>query len=354
MKKYFLDPVDCVPTGAATELTMYRCISCANAIPGNREALISKHTEIRQQAHIIQELKTKEVTGQFYLLWETLEVPPWGDRINVCCRACEEFAELRSYNVNLTQFLGHQSKTLTICKCFDLPTALLEIGYFPCSPITPRIAIAMEVLEEFHLLNVICHVSNYQYAVYLQRKHTNIDSIDLYRCIQRCYRPFSLLYQQTMIMAKSAYESARIDCEICIRCDQPTITMDACFGATSLLKTSKLDIEPHQQHDYLLKDLDKSEIVSKTEDVEREEEVDPNACQTLASKITNARTESEYFQGLHYTGITGSICKHGIPLWFLNISHGKEKTVFGAKLLQHIATLGQAGTWNVKYDIMCS
>jgi len=130
--------------------------------------------------------------------------------------------------------------------------------------------------------------------------------------------------------------------------------MDACFGATSLLKTSKLDIEPHQQHDYLLKDLEKSEISSKTEDVEKEEEVDPDACQNLASKITNARTESEYFQGLHYTGIMGSICKHGMPLWFLNISHGKEKTIFGAKLLQHIATLGQPGVWNVKYDIMCS
>jgi len=124
--------------------------------------------------------------------------------------------------------------------------------------------------------------------------------------------------------------------------------VDACFGVTSLLKNSTLDVEPYQSHDYLLKDLPIEVIAGENQ----EEEYDTNDCQPLAANASNMRIDSSYFRGLHYTGLMGSVCKHGMPLWFLNISHGKEKQIFGVKVLEHALTQWK-GPWNVKYDIMC-
>lgn len=229
----------------------------------------------------------------------------------------------------------------------------MQSGFFPCTAKIAQIAIDMDVLEEYHLLNVMCDVSNHSFAAYLARRSTtshHSGQADIYRSIQRCYRPWSLLYQQSDKLSNSFNESLRTDCSLCQPSGNATITLDACFGATSLARNSRLDIEPQQDHDYLLKDLTRDVIGGGDE----ADDFEDAQCFHMASKPTNNRLDNAYFAGLHYTGLMGSVCKHGMPLWFLNISHGKEKTVFGASILRHIQSLDFSGTWNVKYDIMCT
>lgn len=349
IKRFFYE-TSAPDTTQETE-TNYRCITCGDSNNQTLDEISEQHTSNRRKTHVIQELVQERVLDVQYEVWRTLRSPPWGDSVDFSCKIHASSDTQKPYNLTLVRLNGHQDRRLITCKCTDLLTSLLSCGFFPASPSQPKFAIDMELLEEFHLLNVTCHVSNYSYAAYLNRKSTNEDSIDLYRLIQGCYRPWSLLYQQSQRMAKDFSEPARIDCPVCTRSGNPTITLDACFGATSLLKNSLLDAQPQQSHDYLLKDLTKEVIAgADEEDIDL---INTSPCEHMASNPTNERTESSYFQGLHYTGLMGSICKHGMPLWFLNISHGKEKAVFGAKIIQHVQSLPGKNKWNIKYDIMC-
>jgi hypothetical protein len=249
---------------------------------------------------------------------------------------------------------GQQSRRVTSCKCQTVNECLLSVGFFPCTPSIAQIAVDMDLLKEFHLLNVLSDVSNHSYAKYLERNDTTkhiMKCSEAYRGIQRCYRAWSLLFQQSKRMAKSFDQPARTDCPVCKHSGTATVTIDACFGATSFLENSKLDTEPYQDHDYLFKDLTREEIAGQATD----ELADPSTCENMASNPSNAKMDSAYFQGLHYTGLMGSVCKHGFPLYFQNISHGKEKQIFGAKILEHLQKIDNfSGSWNAKYDIMCS
>jgi len=288
-----------------------------------------------------------------YSIWETMVEPPWGKQISVVCNVHKDDATIKRHDVTLIRKEGQQRKVIATCACHELAEILLQIGFFPCTAKVAQIAIDMDIMEEYHLLNVMCDVSNHSYAGYLTRKSTTVNQAnqsDIYRSIQRCYRPWSLLYQQSQRLSNDFNESLRIECPVCQPSGNATITLDACFGATSMARNSRLDIEPQQDHDYLLKDLSK-EVIGGSDQTDDFEDA---LCFHMASKTTNNRMDSSYFAGLHYTGLMGSICKHGMPLWFLNISHGKEKAVFGAKILEYVQSLNFSGIWNVKYDIMCT
>jgi hypothetical protein len=348
IKAFFFKPVE------DSTIEKYRCITCKDASNGDLNTICNLHTSNRQRTHIIQVCKRHYVGETSYSVWESLEHPPWGEKLDFSCNHHQAPSSLSSYDITFIKSNGQQSRRILTCKCCHLTECLLSIGYFNCTPTTPQVAIDMEVLKEYHQLNTICHVSNHRYSEYLERNNTTkhiMNCTESYRSIQKCYRAWSLLYQQSMGMAVSFDQTARIDCPVCKTSGTATVTLDACFGATSLLKNSKLDVEPYQDHDYLLKDLTREQIQGEATD----EIVDPSACVNMASKPSNVKMDSAYYKGLHYTGLMGSVCKHGFPLYFVNISHGKEKQVFGAKILSHLQRIDNfSGSWNAKYDIMCS
>jgi len=60
-----------------------------------------------------------------------------------------------------------------------------------------------------------------------------------------------------------------------------------------------------------------------------------------------------YYDGLNETGLFGSVCKHGVPLFFLNVRFGGEKMIFPSRIVDKLLE-GDVKELILKYDSICS
>jgi len=217
------------------------------------------------------------------------------------------------------------------------------------------------MLRSYRLLNVICKTNQKAYADYIEEvSYTKYGSkeIEVYRSMQGCYRAFSYLYGQ-ILQGKSLEESSRIDCPCCMHNKDKTasVTFDVCFGCTGKEAKAKFPVEPFHQEAYVLRDLTEKEVMTDInakipEHLRKRRKKGGKDC-PLRALTYSGKVSTKYFQGLRYTGLLGSICKHEFPLYFLNVMYGKEKQVFASRVWEHLHNLDPKRKWIAKYDIMC-
>jgi len=100
----------------------------------------------------------------------------------------------------------------------------------------------------------------------------------------------------------------------------------------------------------MLQDLTEREVFANT-NAERPE--DSEKCFKCQRRSTRGPLQKAgYYDGLNETGLCGSVCKHAVPLFFINIRFGGEKMIFPSVILDKI--IGGKPGWSLlaKYDSM--
>jgi hypothetical protein len=334
----------------------YRCVDCNTKDNYCAEHLKAKHINTRSRIHTTQSLELDQVIKVFR--WNTLSVPLWGVTLDIRCQDCSSSCEEKT--VNFINKNGQQVRNLLYC-CQTQHTALISVGYFPATPSRPVTAFCIDMLKDFRSLNLICKVNQKTYAEHIVRSsHTKYDSteVEVYRSMQGCYRAFSFIYGQ-MMKGKTVHEPSRIDCPCCTFSEDAvaTVTFDVCFGCTGKEARAQNPVRPFHGEAYVLEDLTEEEVMN---DVNlkintpntNQRKVLPGDCELRATEYTGTAA-SPYYKGLRFTGLMGSICKHGFPWFFMNVMYGKEKLVFASKVWEHLRAKFPKRMWNAKYDIMC-
>lgn len=88
---------------------------------------------------------------------------------------------------------------------------------------------------------------------------------------------------------------------------------------------------------------DDQEDVSKVE-------IDCGERRSTRGKLVN----TGYYDGLNETGLCGAVCKHGLPLFLLNIRFGGEKMIFASTILDKLLENGTYERYLLKYDSICT
>jgi len=136
-----------------------------------------------------------------------------------------------------------------------------------------------------------------------------------------------------------------------------SVTFDVCFGCTGKEAKAKFPVEPFHREAYILRDLSEKEVMTDIdakipEHLRKGRKKGGKDC-PLRALTYSGKVSTKYFEGLRYTGLLGSVCKHEFPLYFLNILYGKEKQVFASRVWEHLHNLDPSRKWIAKYDIMC-
>jgi len=212
-------------------------------------------------------------------------------------------------------------------------------------------------MKEFRNANIFCGANAYSYANYLQQESLTkyqAKPIEVYRPLQDAYRPFTVLYNHCRAGSVSLSQDLTVRCPSCYYNleERRTASLDACFGAVGKRQQNHYPTESFFSTDYLLPDLPKETVIASEpiEDTERIQSV----CGERRS--TRGRlTKAGYYDGLNETGLCGSICKHGVPLYFINIRFGGEKMIFPATILEKLLLHdGPVNELLLKYDSICT
>jgi hypothetical protein len=109
-------------------------------------------------------------------------------------------------------------------------------------------------------------------------------------------------------------------------------SLDACFGAVGKAHQNNDPTKCFERNDYGLPDLNKEIVFPAKWLITRRSKDDgvKGLCRERRS-TREQMTKSGYYDDLNETGLFGSICKHGVPLYFLNVLYGGEKNDFSIK-----------------------
>lgn len=124
--------------GQCTNDAMSWCYQCSDIGPLCNECSIIIHQSIRSQTHITRSLRNVQGT----MIWESTNVPPWGDTIRVPCRHGASL--VRQRKIKLIQSHGQRQIILKTCDCCSWNQSLLEVGYWGTSPKQPSNEIILQ------------------------------------------------------------------------------------------------------------------------------------------------------------------------------------------------------------------
>jgi len=130
-----------------------------------------------------------------------------------------------------------------------------------------------------------------------------------------------------------------------------TAAFDACFGAVGKKHQNQHPTKLFVNNDYLLPDLPREIVViSEEEEDVSKVEIDCGERRSTRGKLVN----TGYYDGLNETGLCGAVCKHGLPLFLLNIRFGGEKMIFASTILDKLLENGTYERYLLKYDSICT
>lgn len=98
----------------------------------------------------------------------------------------------------------------------------------------------------------------------------------------------------------------------------------------------------------MLPDLSKEYVFQNSSQQE-----DQNAIGCQRRSTRGPLQKSGYYDGLDETGLCGSVCKHGVPLYFLNIRFGGEKMIFHSTVLDAVIDEKPDAKLQLRFDSMC-
>jgi len=202
-------------------------------------------------------------------------------------------------------------------------------------------------------MNHFCGANAYSFANFMDKKSQTkhqLKGMEVYRPLQDSYRPFTFLYAHCLAGSPDHTNNIKTECPCCQYNLQgnKTASFDACFGAVGKKHKNKHPTKPFLNYNYLLPDLLRDVVVtSEDETLDFETGCDIRATRSKLAK-------SGYYDGLNETGLCGSVCKHGIPLFFLNIRFGGEKMIFASKILDELLKQKDYKQYLLKYDSICT
>lgn len=219
-------------------------------------------------------------------------------------------------------------------------------------------AFQIDLLEEFKELNLLCRVNAYNFCQWLRRKSKTkhiIKECETYRPLIDCYRPFNSLINRCNESSINVNDSIKIRCAACFhnKGKVHSATLDACFGAVGKAHQNRYPTTPFTGNEYMLSDLSKETVAKYA----TEEEPAITSDQKQGCELRSTRGPLQkvgYYDGLNETGLCGSVCMHGVPLFFINIRFGGEKMIFPSTIMDKIVS--EKPDWNllIKYDSMCT
>ena len=66
-------------------------------------------------------------------------------------------------------FIGVMRKAIVeFCKCFSESELLISLGYFPSTPVNPKLAIDVQLFDFLEAMLLECHVSVYDFVAALR------------------------------------------------------------------------------------------------------------------------------------------------------------------------------------------
>lgn len=331
-----------------TELATSWCINCKDLDPMCNACSIRMHTSARSQTHITQ---TTEIIGNG-TGWSATLIPPWGNTIKLPCEAANH--QVHEASITFIQQNGQRKIQVVKCRCRSWSWALIKMGYWPSSPKQPQSAFDIDLMKTYQELNLVCGVNTYNFSHLLKRisitKYLYRQN-EVYRPLMDAYRPFSALYNKCTAGITTLSDAIKIRCPACYYNigKVHSATLDACFGTVGKVHQNRYPTLPFNSNDYMLPDLSKDEVFRYTDSDDLSEKKSP--CQRRSTR--GPLQKANYYDGLNETGICGSVCKHGVPIYFINIRFGGEKKIFPSVILDKIMDERPDFQLLAKYDSMC-
>ncbi|KAK6187290.1 hypothetical protein SNE40_005353 [Patella caerulea] len=249
-----------------------------------------------------------------------------------------------------------QDVSINFCPCEDAALTLLRFGLWPATPSAPRVAFDVELMELLSVLQLECQTSTKSFCEALKRQsffriqpflHSEKD---MYRClVGDCLIEY--MYHRSCLKTRASVCNHTIgkECPICQ--NSPTlVSMDANFGLVHKLSSgSSLGLNTrHSGPFFKWQTRFKGFVEDYSVNPKSLECSNFQAGNLLRSKVKNSK--------LDVTGVFGSICKHEIPLQFLNMSKG-ESLAYSAFLVEEFVkdrSHVEPKPLTVTYDIACS
>ncbi|XP_035688849.1 uncharacterized protein LOC118424401 [Branchiostoma floridae] len=249
-----------------------------------------------------------------------------------------------------------QHLDVAVCRCgyeTELQT-LLKLGLWGATPTNPKTAFSVSLLEWLVWLCREAQVSTLAFCKAVRWKNdlTLNEMNSLHRALTgECIAEFRH-FQHRLESMKDLSPSldGGISCPACPKNDgEQIIAIDANFGLVRKASSGTSSAPPLHGQSMFLEDEKLKEFLADYYDEEKPSEDCSHfkAGQCLRSKAQH--------QKLDVTGVFGSVCRHNIPLKFLNMFHGER---FGYPVFLIRNLLRDAKLRNIKlkiiYDVACS
>jgi len=284
--------------------------------------------------------------------WIATSTPPWGNVMTLQCK--EAGHQSHEASITLIQQYGQRNIRIIKCRCKSWSSALISIGYWPSSPKQPQSAFDIKLMKTYSDFNLMCGTNTYNFSQLLKRismtKYLSTQK-EVYRPLIDSYRPFSAIYNRCLAGTTSLSDPIKVRCPACYYNlgKVHSATFDACFGTVGKMHQNRYPTSPFNANEYMMQDLSKEEVFQHSNEDDLSEK--KSGCHRRSTR--GPLQKANYYDGLNETGICGSVCKHGVPLYFINIRFGGEKKIFPSVILDKIMEERPNFQLLAKYDSMC-
>ncbi|XP_035699509.1 uncharacterized protein LOC118432096 isoform X2 [Branchiostoma floridae] len=248
----------------------------------------------------------------------------------------------------------HSFWRVYVCSHEEEACTLLRFGLWAASADRPQTAFSTSLLEWLTALTLECQVSVLGFCNALRWRHNlSVPEVNLlYKALigEPMAEFHHYIHRKRTLQHLCSQAGSGTECPACPKDDgNLMVSLDANFGLVRKRTAGSSSRAPLHKDLYFLDDAAVQDFMSTySEEVKPDE--DCNNFKAGSSVRSKGRQEK-----LHVTGVFGAVCRHSMPLKFLNMHHG-ERLGYPVYMIQQLLSSVQPGT-NVKllvmYDIAC-
>ncbi|ELT94692.1 hypothetical protein CAPTEDRAFT_209352, partial [Capitella teleta] len=223
----------------------------------------------------------------------------------------------------------HHKVKMRFCNCEKRAATLLKHRLWPARPVSPNAAYHIDFLMLLSALTLKCHVSVKGFTGTLKHLHSLSDS--------------------QARLASLMQQSERL-CPICPKKRELIVCMDGNFGLVRKENSGRSFDPPILAGSFFIDDEDVQQHIKRANDTNNTQYKADCSEFEAGSSVRSQKTATK----LDVTGVFGAICRHEIPLKFMNMKHG-ERLGYPSLLLKAVmATCPPDTKLLVSYDIACT
>ncbi|XP_066294857.1 uncharacterized protein [Branchiostoma lanceolatum] len=231
---------------------------------------------------------------------------------------------------------------------------LLRFGLWAATADRPQTAFSTELLEWLTALTLECQVSvkGFCNAVRWMSGLCKYEVDILYRALigQSVAEFHHHLYKRRTLLHLCSHLGDGTVCPACSKGDgEMIVSLDANFGLVRKKSSGTSSAGPLHQSTYFLPDDQVTKFMS---DYSQDSKPDEDCNNFQAGSSVRSRSRQEK---LDVTGVFGAVCRHSMPVKFLDMHHG-ERLGYPVHLIEELLSAVQPGRnlkLHVMYDIAC-